>query len=198
MKRCAYVVSLVVLGLMFAPTSYGQAPAPTTSPKTEEGVTVLGAQDKIINDFVYSTVAPTNTLIGQLARWEEAICPVTSGLSPDFDKFVTARVKEVAAQVGAKVQPKSPCRTNLQIIFSPHPQALMDAVRKKAGWLLGSHYKAQEKDLAIRRRRKISRRFATRSKPGTRRRRRTGTARWRSTTSVISAATSVDIPCLPD
>ena len=52
--------------------------------------------DKIINDFVYSTVAPTNTLIGQIARWEKRICPLTIGLTPAFNAFVTARVKEVA------------------------------------------------------------------------------------------------------
>ncbi len=126
-----------------------QTSDPATQPqKPIEDVTVLGVQDKIIRDFVTSTVAPTNTLIGQLARWEKGICPVTTGLSPGFNAFVTARVKEVAAQIGAKVETNSHCKTNVQIIFTPHPQGLLNGIRRKAPGLLGSHYKAEEKDLA--------------------------------------------------
>ena len=150
----ALVVAALVSLAAPSPALYAQAAesrasvSPKTPQKTVEEITVTGTQQKIIQDFVQTYAAPTNTLHGQLARWNIPICPVTIGLSPAFNKFVTARVKEVAAQVGVKVETKSPCKPNLQIIVTPRPQILMDAVRKKAAWLLGSHFKAEEKDLA--------------------------------------------------
>jgi len=130
-----------------APTNT-PADAAAAPPETIEEITVIGAPEKAITAFVQAYAAPPTTLIGQLARWNVAICPATSGLSPEGNTFVTNRVKEVAAEVGVKVETKSPCKTNLQIVFSPSPQKIMDEVRVKQAWLLGSHYKAQQKELA--------------------------------------------------
>ena len=142
------VAALFIAAMIANPPAWAQEVPNKAPAKPTEEITVLGTQEKVINDFVQTYAAPTNTLQGQLARWNIAICPATTGLSPAFNKFVTARVKDVAAQVGVKVDDKSPCKTNLQIIVTPHPQVLMDAVRKKAAWLLGSHFKAEEIELA--------------------------------------------------
>ncbi len=139
--RCALALLLVVLS---TPAVSADAPAS----KIIEEITVYGEKEKVVRDFVGSYAAPVPSLIGQMARWRVGICPVTTGLSPEFSTFITRRLKEVAALVGAGVDAKEPCKTNVQIIFAPQPQALMDAVRKQASWLLGFHYLAQAKDLA--------------------------------------------------
>ena len=143
----AFAVAALIAVVIVYPPAWAQESAAKSPAQPTEEITVLGTQDKIINDFVYSTVAPTNTLIGQLARWEKPICPLTIGLTPAFNAFVTARVKEVAAEVGAKVESKSDCKANLQIIVTSDPQRLLDRIRQQTPILLGSHYKAEEKDL---------------------------------------------------
>jgi hypothetical protein len=73
-------------------------------------------------------------------------------VSADFNAYVSARVKLVAVAVGAP-QDKHPhrnfpCKTNLLIIFTTKPQALMDNVRKHHSDALGFHYAAQAERLA--------------------------------------------------
>ena len=168
MKRRTFASTLIALAWLAAPglasdlasdLASGAQAAETTpgapgkpAQKTIEEITVYGEKEKIVRDFVGSYAAPVPSLIGQIARWNVEICPVTVGLSAGFNTFVTSRVKEVAALVGAPVEAagdaKTPCKTNIQIIFTPYPQGLMDAVRKKASWLLGFHYFAQAKGLA--------------------------------------------------
>jgi hypothetical protein len=68
---------------------------------------------------------------GNLARWRggrQSICPVTAGLSPGYNAFVTARLRALAEYVGAPVQPDPQCKTNVQILFTNNPQKAMDSV----------------------------------------------------------------------
>jgi hypothetical protein len=72
---------------------------------------------------------------GNLMRWRggrQSICPITEGLSPGYDAFVTARLRALAAYVGAPVQSDPRCRTNVEILFTNNPQERMDAVMKWA------------------------------------------------------------------
>lgn len=94
--------------------------------------------DAVINDFVRSYTAPSD-MIGKIARWKDAICPISVGLQPEFNKFVTERVKEIAAMVGAPSNAKEKCRPNVEIVFTSHPQLLMNHVREQAPVLLGYH-----------------------------------------------------------
>ena len=76
-----------------------------------------------------------------LARWRgglQSICPETAGLTPDYDAFVTARLRAVAASVGAPVQSDPQCKSNVQILFTNNPQAKMDEVRK---WAMGPGFR---------------------------------------------------------
>ena len=124
------------------------APPPKTPEKTIEEITVTGTQEKVIHAFVDVYAAPVNSLIGQLARWKIGVCPLTYGLFPSGNALVSARIKEVAAAVGAPVDTTTPCKTNLRVVFTRHPQEFMDVVKKKAQWLLGSHYRRQTNELA--------------------------------------------------
>jgi hypothetical protein len=86
---------------------------------------------------------------GQLARWREGVCPVTSGLTPGFNAFVSARIEAVAAIVGAPHSGTGNCKHNIQIIFTTEPEKLIDAVSKKrASALLGYHYSHDAQKIA--------------------------------------------------
>jgi hypothetical protein len=98
---------------------------------------VTGTRDRqVLDSFVQSFAAPT-FLIGKIARWEEGICPLTVGLRPQAVKFVIKRVRETAARVGAPVNSNASCTPNLQILFSSHPQILLNNIREKYPQFLG-------------------------------------------------------------
>jgi hypothetical protein len=136
--------------LASSPTT-ADAPAPAV-----EGITVLAPkveQEKlpaVIDRFVRQHGAVGR--IDQLSRWESPVCPEAAGLSAPLDSYVVARVKAVAAAVGAPVEKRparrSPCRTNLLVVFTTSPQALMDGVRARHPDLLGFRYAAQAERLA--------------------------------------------------
>ncbi len=129
-------------------------PAPPAN--TVEGVTVIGSKieqaklPELVTKFVEGHGAPSR--IDQLSRWPAPICPETGGLSAPFNAYVSARVKLVAAAVGAPVDKHPnrnfPCKTNLLVVFTTTPQALMDDVRRRHSDMLGFHYAAQAKRLA--------------------------------------------------
>ena len=80
---------------------------------------------------------------GNLARWRggrQSICPLTVGLDPGYNAFVTARIRALAAYVGAPVQSDPQCKTNVQIIFSNDPQKRMDEVTQWAAVYFRNRY----------------------------------------------------------
>jgi len=126
----------VIFAAVFVASSVRAQP---TAPAVEN-VTVNGRRvvDEEIRAFVNARTAPTFKL-GKVARWEKGICPTVMGLDSDFTKFVTKRLKETAAKVGAPLDPDAHCAPDIQIVFTTTPQALMDNIRKKFDPLLGYH-----------------------------------------------------------
>lgn len=113
-----------------------------------ESVTVEGVKsvpESVINNFVRSYTTPTRA-IGKIARWKSGICPVTTGLAPQFAKFVTQRVKIVAEMVGAPLDGREACEDNLDIVFTTSPQGLLDNIRKNRPVYLGYHDNSAEAD----------------------------------------------------
>jgi hypothetical protein len=54
------------------------------------------------------------------------------GLDPGYNAFVTARLRALAAYVGAPVQSDVKCKDNVRILFTTDPQKMMDGVVKWA------------------------------------------------------------------
>jgi hypothetical protein len=82
-----------------------------------------------------TTHSGNSTTDRNLARWRggmQSICPLTEGLDPGYDAFVTARLRAIAAYVGAPVQSNAQCKSNVQILFTNNPQEKMDSVMKWA------------------------------------------------------------------
>ena len=55
--------------------------------------------------------------IGTLSRWATPVCPYTKGLSLAFDVFVTKRIMEDAAKIGAPQKPAC-TKSNVLVIFT--------------------------------------------------------------------------------
>jgi len=90
-----------LLAILAAP-SLALAQQPPTAPT--EDVTVTGTKSReVIANFVSAFAKPTR-MTGKIARWEKPICPVTAGLRPMANRFVTQRVREIAAMIGAPVR----------------------------------------------------------------------------------------------
>jgi hypothetical protein len=135
------------LGLLCALLLGAQAPAPTDS------VTVTGQKEReAINAFIQSLAMP-NHLTGKLARWETGICPIAVGVRQEAARFVTQRLKDVAAQVDAPLNKDPTCKPNIQIVFTTQPQALLDNIKKNHQAFLGyADNSAQRRELATFRR----------------------------------------------
>jgi hypothetical protein len=112
--------------------------AAQSQPVPTERVTVTGAREAAIAKFIQSRGAPTR-MTGKPARWKAPICPVTYGIPQAYAGFVTRRVRDVAASVGARVDGDENCRGNIQIVFTTSPQALLDNIRTKHSNSLGYH-----------------------------------------------------------
>ena len=120
-----------------------------------ETVTVTGRRpaDK---DALRAAIAPFVAMhaardrkTGLLVRAPSAgVCPITLGLSPAFNDFVTARIVAVARSVGSKVQPIGRCQPNVEVVFTPDPQGLLDDMaRNTQGAILGFHFNFEERGL---------------------------------------------------
>ena len=131
MTRALAAAALVALT---ATAALAQPSKPPT-----ESVTVTGTKDRqAIRGFVQSFTT-TSRITGKLARWEDGVCPITVGLKPLFTRYISQRIRDVAAQAGAPVNKDPTCENNIAVIFTTTPQGLLDNIRKTAPMLLGYH-----------------------------------------------------------
>jgi hypothetical protein len=105
--------------------------APT--PPTDQELAGNSLEEFILHHATTHYVNTSTT--GNLARWRgglQSICPVTEGLTPGYNAFVTARLRALAAYVGAPAESDPQCKSNVQILFTNNPQKKMDSVMKWA------------------------------------------------------------------
>ena len=127
-RKTAVILSLL---LLYPPAAFSQ-------PRPSESVTVTGIKptQEAIDDFIFSHTAPTR-LIGKLARWKAQVCPETMGIRPEYAKFVTQHIRDIAAKVGAPVNNSAKCTPNIRAVFTTTPQELMDNLRLNKPLYLG-------------------------------------------------------------
>jgi hypothetical protein len=122
----------------------------TPSPATEQELAGDSLYQFIVHHATVHYVSTATTR--NLARWrggKQSICPLTVGLDPAYNAFVTARLRAVAAYVGAPVQSNLQCEDNVQILFTSKPKEVMDEVMKwaTATSTFGIRYSGGMKDL---------------------------------------------------
>jgi len=115
------------------------------------------AGDALYQFIVHHATTPYPTgaaVVGSLTRWRggrpETICPLTLGLDPAYNAFVSARFRALAANVGAPVDSDLHCKDNVRILFTTEPEKQMGAVYKWASSSLGVRYPNQPKKLLLR------------------------------------------------
>ena len=134
-----------------APIAMGQSslsrlPTPAFAlPPESITVTATKPSAETIESYVDTRAQPTYVL-GRMARWFRQVCPVTMGLGDKYAKYITQRIKDVAAAVGAPVNADPGCRPNIEVMFTLNPQILMNNVRKDQPLLLGYHHNDREAD----------------------------------------------------
>jgi hypothetical protein len=125
-------------------------PLPEVTVQAPRPPTAAELAGEAVHDFVRTHAAPA-LVTGQLARWgvgrDAGICPLTEGLAPGLNDFVSTRVGAIAAAVGAPVQTAGRCRHNVYIIFAADPDKALADMVKQNSQLLGFHYPAQTRDL---------------------------------------------------
>jgi hypothetical protein len=146
MTRAVTASAFAVLFLLPLALHAQEAP-----PKPSESVVVMGPppdpkeRSKIVWDFVQSRTKLSPRL-EQLTRWAMPVCPVVQNLAPEGAAFVVARIKAVAAAVGAPV--RESCRPNVEIVFTDDPQGAMREIAATKPALLGYHYLQQTDKIA--------------------------------------------------
>jgi hypothetical protein len=126
-----------------------QPKAPTVSGVIVTAPKSLSQEPKLrskLETFVRTYGAPAP--LGQLARWEEKVCPSVSGFSAQENEAVAARIKALAVEAGAPTADGPQCRRTVSVFFADQPQQVLDAIRSRAPVFLGYHYPAQTRRIA--------------------------------------------------
>jgi hypothetical protein len=129
-------------------------PSPTARQVTSNGqpleeVTVVGKTDlptlkHEIHQFVQSHGKPS-TLIGQIGRWREKVCPAVTGLQGAAAEVVSHQIENVARSVGAPtVTSGKQCSVNIEVVFTGQPQALLDHIATTKYHPLLGYYRETE------------------------------------------------------
>jgi hypothetical protein len=140
-QRIALAAFLVTIGLFAtaradiagASPEIGDVTVKAPTPATDQELAGNSLEEFILHHATTHYVDITTT--GNLARWRggrQSICPRTEGLNPGYNTFVTARIRALAAYVGAPVESDPQCKANVQVLFTSNPQEKMDSVVKWA------------------------------------------------------------------
>ena len=138
-------------GPAFAHQTEPTAAAKASAANTVSGVTVTAPRkpDPLVDpasQFVRAHV-PENRA-GQLSRFRDNICVNVVGLPAAYNAFVAKQIVKLAAKVEAPVDHAAKCTPNVNVIFSPNPQAQLDDIAKRREILMGFGWVAQMKQLA--------------------------------------------------
>jgi hypothetical protein len=110
--------------------------APATQPTLPE--VIVRAQREALERGVQAFVSSSirEPFEESLARWNSPICTLVVGLPPEEDKFVRARLSEIAVAAGARLAPQ-PCQANFAVIVAAEPDAVLKAWYKRNYHLFG-------------------------------------------------------------
>jgi hypothetical protein len=115
-------------------------------------VTVIGKMDErtlnhVVNQFIQSHAKPS-AAIGQIGRWTREVCPSVTGLQNAYGAFISRGITSMARSIGAPVSTAAKkCTANVEVVFTPAPQALLDFIAKKYRPLLGYQAKAETSEV---------------------------------------------------
>jgi hypothetical protein len=122
-------------------------PALAQSAPPLESVTVTAGKptQEAIKNYV-ETRSGRTYILERTATWHLKICPHTEGHGDKYAAYVTQRIRDIAAAIGAPLDPDPACHPNIEIVFTTQPQALIDNLRQTDPIYLGYHQTRAEGD----------------------------------------------------
>ena len=143
-------MSRLLLSLLLAASAPGPVaaqPSPPPPDSSSEPIVVEGRRNpkRIVDDFV-RRLTPV-AVGGQIARFEDPVCPVALGLPPGENKLVQDRLREVAAAVGMKVAPAR-CVPNLYVLVGRNKKEVIAGLERKFPHMLAGVSRDDMRELA--------------------------------------------------
>lgn len=130
MKLGRLSLLLALAAFAAAPAAAQRPAASAPAPSDNPDIVVTGNPDMEgqVRDFVGAlTQAPPG---GQIARFEEAVCPAAVGLPPAQKEEVAARLRRIAQTIGLRVGGPR-CYVNLLVVVTPDKRAFIDALFRR-------------------------------------------------------------------
>jgi hypothetical protein len=93
--------------------------------------------DRVVIPKFVTSHGIASARINQVGSWHDRICPETQGLQPLSNEYVSRRVLELARDVGAPIEHAGRCKTNIEILFTAHPEEQLSYVVKNKPGMLG-------------------------------------------------------------
>ncbi len=123
---------LVLAAISPAPAAAQQGPAaPATTGST---VVVTGRRAPPEKEVRRLTRAVTVPQGEQIARFPDAVCPVSVGMPLDYDERVARRIRADAAAAGVRVAPPG-CRPNVTVLVVENGQAIVREIKRSRAWM---------------------------------------------------------------
>jgi len=101
-------------------------------PESTERVTVHAQHVKDWNysaAFVKALLRPSYMMQGQFPTWKIPVCPRVNGMSAPSAALIVQRIRDVAKQIGAPLDPSETCAPNIIIVVSQEPQTILDGLK---------------------------------------------------------------------
>lgn len=124
----AIAAGLLAATAMPAYAQVGASPPAATDEQSQESVIVQG-QRREIAKALRNLINPADS--EQLARFEDAVCPMVIGMPRDWTATLTRMIRDNVVAVGGKVG-KPGCSVNAPIIFIDQPLELIRALAKES------------------------------------------------------------------
>lgn len=126
MRALALVVSALALALSTPATVDAQTPRAPES--IADPLVVKGANRARTLDYVRAVTELSPS--GQVSKRPNQLCPLVAGAQPEINRYVLARLREVANEVGVHFATRS-CQPDLLVLFSREPEEMLRKARAR-------------------------------------------------------------------
>lgn len=114
-----------------------QADLPDLEDSTQDDVIVVKGQKQNPMAIVREVRAISASTDGQLARFQQPICPLVHGLASSYSQQIATRIRALAKVAGLRVA-KDGCKANLTLIVTSSGQEFIETLRSERPELLAA------------------------------------------------------------
>jgi hypothetical protein len=116
------------------PAPAAESSAPDTPSGRRSEVIITGERAELAKKIGTFVDQVTDFHLGDpalgMARWQDSVCPLVSGLPKEQGEYILARVSDIAQAAGAPLAGEH-CHSNLFILVTNHPQEFLRDMAKR-------------------------------------------------------------------